>query len=256
MDCAKTVASKKEHFLVFVKTLTRHAELGKFLVLLKKDKCLSSPKLKNSKIADEITLGDKLRARRRELGLTLQNVADKAGLTVGFISQIERNLTAPSLSSLVSVSHVLGTQVSEFLSQPKGDKSITRHDERRVYGFGGSSLSYERLSSNLPDNVLRSVIIHEPPGHRAEPISHEGEEMLFILNGTLTVEIDGMKTVLETGDSIHFPSTTIHSTWNHSENTTAILWVGTMDVFGEDGGDPDPIHKKHPLAKHASKRGI
>ena len=209
--------------------------------------------MKNHNVEDELTLGDKLRARRRELGLTLQNVADEAGLTVGFISQIERNLTAPSLSSLISVSQVLDTPVSVFLSQPKGERSITRHDERRVYGFGDGSLSYERLSSNFPDNVLRSVIIHEPPGHRAEPVSHEGEEMLFILNGTLTAEIGGVKTVLKTGDSIHFPSTTIHSTWNHSENTTTILWVGTMDVFGEDGSDPDPIHTKHRLARNVSK---
>ncbi len=208
---------------------------------------------KEAKDAKEVSLGEKLRARRRELGLTLQNVADNAGLTVGFISQIERNITAPSLSSLVSVSQVLGTQVSDFLSQPKGDKSITRQDERRIYGFGDSSLSYERLSSNFPNNVLRSVIIHEPPGHRAEPISHEGEEMLFILNGTLTTEIGGVKTVLETGDSIHFPSTTVHSSWNHSEHTASILWVGTMDVFGEEGDDPDPIHSKHRLVKDAAK---
>lgn len=191
--------------------------------------------------------------RRRELGLTLQHVADNAGLTVGFISQIERNLTAPSLSSLVSVSQVLGMHVSEFLSQPKGDKSITRQDQRHVYAVGDSSLSYERLSSNLPGNVLRSVIVHEPPGHRAEPISHEGEEMLFVLNGTLTAEIGGVKTILKTGDSVHFLSTTVHSTWNHSESTATILWVGTMDVFGEEGNDPDPIHRKHRLVKGTSE---
>ncbi len=195
------------------------------------------------------TLGEKLRARRRELGLTLQTVANRAGLTVGFISQIERDLTAPSLSSLVSVSQVLEMHVSEFLSQPKGDKSITRQDERRAYAVGNNSMSYERLSSNFAGNVLRSVLVHEPPGHKGEPISHDGEEMLFVLSGMLTAEIGGIHTILKTGDSIHFPSTTTHSSWNHTDETTTFLWVGTMDVFGEEGAEPDPIHRNSRSSK-------
>ena len=202
---------------------------------------IASNKLKTE---DEVTLGDKLRARRRELGLTLQIVADRAGLTVGFISQIERNLTTPSLSSLVSVSQVLEMHVSDFLSQPKGENAVTRQDERRVYAVGNNPMTYERLSSNFQNHVLRSVIVHEPPGHMGEPISHEGEEMIFILQGKITAEIDGARTVLETGDSIHFSSMKTHSTWNHTNEVTSILWAGTMDVFGEEGADPDPIHRK------------
>ena len=179
-------------------------------------------------------LGERLRQRRRALGLTLKEVADGAGLSVGFISQIERGITAPSLSSLVSVARVLGTEVGEFLSQPTGDLPITRHDQRPVYAVSPHSLSYERVSSTFPGNVLRSVIIHEPPGHRSEPISHEGEEMFYVLEGTVTVEVGGERTVLEVGDSLHFPSTKTHSSWNHSDSPATILWVGTMDVFGDD----------------------
>ncbi len=179
-------------------------------------------------------LAKRLRARRKEVGLTMRQVADRAGLSVGFISQIERGITTPSLSSLVSVSRVLDLHVSEFLAQPRVDTPQTRHDKRPVYAISESSVTYERISSSFPGSVLRSVIIHEPPGHRAEPISHEGEEMLFVLEGTVTVEIDGERTVLETGDSIHFQSAKVHSTWNHSDTPATILWAGTMDVFGED----------------------
>ncbi len=211
---------------------------------------LASKKLKHEK---KVALGDKLRARRRELGLTLQSVADQAGLTVGFISQIERNITTPSLSSLVSVSQVLDMHVSNFLSQPKGKNAITRHNERQVYAVGNNPMTYERLSSNFPGHVLRSVIIHEPPGHMGEPISHEGEEIIFILHGKLTAQIDGVRTVLETGDSIHFSSMKTHSTWNHSNEITSILWAGTMDVFGEEGSEPDPIHKRPRDRKRPSE---
>jgi transcriptional regulator with XRE-family HTH domain len=183
--------------------------------------------------ADHGSLGMRLRQRRRQLGLTLKEVADAAGLSVGFISQIERGIATPSLSSLVSVSRALRMEVGEFLSQPRGEEALTRHDKRPLYAIGGNSLSYERVSSAFPGNVLRSVIIHEAPGHRSEPIAHEGEELMFVLEGTITVEVDGERSILETGDSIHFPSSRIHSTWNHSDRPATILWVGTMDVFGD-----------------------
>ncbi len=180
------------------------------------------------------SLKDSLRARRKKLGMTMQQVADEAGLSVGFISQIERGITAPSLSSLVSVSQVLGLHISQFLAQPSTSAPQTKHNERVHYAINESSLTYERISSTFPGSLLRSVIIHEPPGHRAEPISHEGEEMLFVLEGAITVELDGERSILEKGDSIHFSSRKIHSTWNHSNHPASILWAGTMDVFGDD----------------------
>ena len=179
-------------------------------------------------------LGERLRQRRKVMRLTLQEVADGAGLSVGFISQIERGITTPSLSSLVAVSRVLGVHVSEFLAQPKVTAPLTRQSERPHYAIGSGSLTYERLSSSFPGNVLRSLIIHEPPSYRSEPIAHEGDEIFFILQGELTVEVAGIETVLTAGDSIHFPSTKIHSTWNHTDQPTTILHTCTMDVFGED----------------------
>lgn len=184
-------------------------------------------------------LGNRLRDRRKFLGLTLKEVAVKAGLSVGFISQIERGIAAPSLSSLASVARVLGTDVREFLVQPSGEHSSTRRSERPVYAIGENSLTYERLSASFPGNVLRSVIVHEPPGHWSPPIAHEGEEIFFILAGALTVEVEGQRTVLEAGDSIHFASTRKHSTWNHTSSTTTILHTCTMDIFGDEPREGD-----------------
>lgn len=188
-------------------------------------------------------LGRQLRACRKELGFTMQFVADSAGLSVGFISQVERGITAPSLASLVSIANVLQKPLSHFLQQPSSGTELTRQGDRVSYKVVGGSLSYERLSANFPGSTLRSVIVHEPPGHRAEPITHAGEEMFFVLNGEISVEVEGTRTVLGSGDSIHFDSRKVHSTWNHSTEIASILWCGTMDVFGD--GDPDPIHKSN-----------
>jgi len=180
-------------------------------------------------------LGARLRDRRKEMGLTLKDVARRAGLSVGFISQIERGIASPSLSSLAAVARVLGADPGEFFTQPPAPKRHTRKAERPVYGFEPGSLSYERISSSFPGNTLRSVIMHEPPGHRSPPISHDGEELFFVLQGAITVEIEGDRTVLEAGDSIHFDSRRTHSTWNHTDASVAILHTCTLDVFGDGG---------------------
>ncbi len=202
-----------------------------------------------------LDLGEQLRHCRKEAGLTMQYVADSAGLSVGFISQVERGLAAPSLSSLRSIARVLQRPISEFLEQPGSSADATREGRRVNYRVADGSVSYERLSANFPGSTLRSVIIHEPPGHRSEPISHEGEELFYMLHGEITVEIEGERKILRQGDSMHFDSRRTHATWNHSDRTASILWSGTMDVFGEDGNEP--IQKRHTRGTsiHSVKKG-
>ncbi|MCV9999737.1 XRE family transcriptional regulator [Pararhizobium sp. YC-54] len=189
-------------------------------------------------------LGERLRRQRKAQKLTLQEVADRAGLSVGFISQIERGITVPSLVSLISVCRVLKVEVGSFFNQPKPATPVTRHENRPVYGLGafaGRDVTYERLSASFPGNVLRSTLIHEPPGFRSEPMSHEGEEIFYIVSGSLTLELDGETMILEAGDTAHFPSVRTHVTWNHTDKPATIFHTCTMDVFGdgEPSGDPD-----------------
>ena len=206
------------------------------------------------KASDSPAIGERLRTRRRALKMTLQDVADAAGFTAGFISQIERGITVPSLTSLVAVCRALNADVGSFFQPPRVETPITRREGRPVYGLGGtpdSAVTYERLSASFPGNVLRSTLMHEPPGFRSEPMSHEGEEIYFIVAGALTIEIDGERTVLEAGDSAHFPSTLTHATWNHTSRPTTIFHTCTMDVFGdgETAGRPPAslvVKRKRP----------
>ncbi len=184
-------------------------------------------------------MGQRLRAQRRALKLTLQTVADRAGLSVGFISQIERGITQPSLASLASVAQVLELPLAHLLAQPGGEQRFTVAGERPVYGISEGASQFERLSSEFAGNTLHSLIIHEPPGHRIAPIRHEGEEMLLVLDGEITVEIEGDQRVLRRGDSVHHPSNHVHSSWNHTDSEATLLWVGTFDVFG---GKPASTH--------------
>ena len=191
---------------------------------------------KNSTVIQEDpenTLGERLRLRRKELKLSMKEVAVSSGLSIGFISQVERGLTSPSLTSLTAIANFLRSDVTNFLSQPKSKSSITRNEERDVYTINKNGLQYERLSDSFPGHTLNSVIIHEMPGHKTESISHEGEEFFFILEGAITIYIDGVVNILEAGDSLHFDSSRSHSAWNHTNEVTSVLHVCTMNVFGD-----------------------
>ena len=191
---------------------------------------------------DVQAIAAKLRMTRKEMSLTMQQVADQAGLSVGFISQVERAITVPSLGSLVSLSRVLNKPVSFFVQDTGSNEEKTRQTDRVPFKVAGGSVTYERLSASFAGSQLNSLIMNEPPGHRSEPISHEGEEMIFVLAGEVTVELDGKRSVLRAGDSIHFSSERVHSIWNHTTEISSALWCGTMDIFNDAA--PDPIHKR------------
>ncbi|MDO5606743.1 MAG: XRE family transcriptional regulator [Paracoccus sp. (in: a-proteobacteria)] len=182
------------------------------------------------------TVGEKLRARRAALGIPLRGVAEGTGLSIGFISQVERGISEPSLTSLKAICEVLGVSVRDIVPDTGPVPEATRSLSRRRYQLrpeAGETHAYERLTTIFPGSVLTGVIIHEPPGCRIEPQSHDGEEMFFILQGSITVELDGHPTVLAQGDTLHFSSRRRHSAWNHTVNPAVMLHVCTMDVFDD-----------------------
>ena len=183
----------------------------------------------------EQELGTKLRRRRRELGLTMQYVADEAGLSIGFISQIETGFSSPSLSSLAAISKILQKPIAYFLEQPpESGQPITRQATRQTFQTGAETLTYERLSTELEGGSIRALIVHEPPGHRVEQISHAGEELFYVLKGSIIVEIDDEKVTLQEGDSLHFDSNRRHSNWNYTSEVCTYMHVCTLDVFDQD----------------------
>ncbi len=146
-------------------------------------------------------LGVGLRARRRALGKTLQQVADECGLTVGFISQIERGISVPSLASLCSVANALETSVDRFLLQaPMRQHSIVSHSGTRpADSVGGPERCYEFLERGFPEALLNAALTHVPPGYTSEIMTHAGEEFLYIVRGEMIYDVDDKTDHLKPG---------------------------------------------------------
>jgi transcriptional regulator with XRE-family HTH domain len=181
-------------------------------------------------------VGALVRARRRQLHMTLQELGAAAAVSVGYLSQLERDLATPSLGTLTQVARALDVGIDYFIATPRASDALTRAAERESFSVDGSSIRYERLGAEFPGNVLSSFILTIPPGYRSETVHHEGEEIIFVLDGEMTQRIDGHEMLIRAGDSLHFRGNSPHSWSNDSSKPAKVLWTGTLTMFRSRAG--------------------
>jgi transcriptional regulator with XRE-family HTH domain len=176
-------------------------------------------------------VGALIRARRRRLHMTLQALCDAAGISVGYLSQVERDHATPSLGTLAQIARALDVGVDYFIATPSMEDGLTRAAERDRFSVDGSSIVYERIAADFTGNLLSSFILNVPPGYRSETVAHEGEEIIFVLEGSITQRLDDREMVLSSGDSLHFRGNHPHSWSNDTRKTVRLLWTGTLPMF-------------------------
>lgn len=186
-------------------------------------------------------LGALIRQERQRRGLTLAQTSERAHISSAFLSLVERGKATPSLGSLAGIAEALGLPVSTFLHVGLNADAVTRDGQRAQFSIGSSSLRYERLSTIFPGQQIDAVMIHVPPGYRAETISHTGEEWIYIVSGEFHQTIDGTTIVLGPGDTCHFRGDSPHSYANRGKTPVKVIWVGTVPVF-RNGDKPQGIH--------------
>lgn len=190
---------------------------------------------------DSAGVGARIRALRKEQSLSLRVVADRSGLSVGFLSQVERGLSSIALSSLHSVADALGVSLAALFEdrplEPEGADdgvvvfTLTRAADRpRRVVSGGRH--YELLSGRAPGLVLEPMLVYiEPGGTREAASPHPGEEFAYVLSGELIYEVDGTEHRLGPGDSLYLRSTAPHTFFNDGTETTVVVSVVTPRHF-------------------------
>jgi len=181
--------------------------------------------------ATQPKVGALIRARRRQLHMTLQEICDAAGISLGYLSQVERDQATPSLGTLAQIARSLDVGMDYFISTPSVSDALTRQSEREKFSVDGSSVLYERIAADFAGNILSSFVLNIPPGYRSETVSHEGEEILYVLEGTITQRLDDEEIVMTAGDSLHFRGNRPHAWWNDSGKPARLLWTGTLPLF-------------------------
>jgi transcriptional regulator with XRE-family HTH domain len=179
----------------------------------------------------EAAIGAQLRELRLLKNLTLKEVSEKAGISVGYLSQLERNHSRLPIGVLKKISDAMGVHMNWFFQQKTvGDASerdiVVRANNRRSMSFTGLGITEELLSPNLsgPLELLVSTIA---PGADSEEYSHDGAEAGLVLSGTLELWVSGRHFTLLKGDSFSFKSTEVHRCANPGTVPTRVLWVIT-----------------------------
>ena len=181
-------------------------------------------------------LGREIREARRLRGMTLEALATAADVSSGSLSQIERGYGNPSFNLLVQVAHALDVPVTRFFAYEDTQSSpVVRVNERRLLETHGADnvLALCSLLTPARTTALEAVYTEAEPGYSTEdsPFVHQGEEFGFILAGPHEVVVDGVSYVLQTGDSITYPSSVPHWYRNPGTQTSKSVWVITPPSF-------------------------
>ena len=187
--------------------------------------------------SDDTLLGGKVRELRKAKQMSLADVAEKTGISIGYLSQIERDKSNPSVKMLHDISRALDVNITWFFSE-ESENPETRHagpiinlrDRKKIrYGID----ICDELLTPLSSEKLELLWSEFKPGSTSgrEPYQHEGEEAGVVLSGVLSLTIGEETYRLEAGDSFGFKSSTPHRYENHGDTTTVVVWAITPPTY-------------------------
>jgi DNA-binding transcriptional MerR regulator len=175
--------------------------------------------------------GPRLRALRTREGLSLRSAAQRSGLSVSFISSVERGTTGASVSALQRLTSSYGATLLELFADGAQEQRLVRPAERPTLHVGDADVRIEQLSRGATQMEPQLFVLGAGASSEGG-YSHPGEEFLFLLEGRLRVWLgDDEQYELTPGDALYFPSSLPHRWRNETPTETRLLWVNTPPTF-------------------------
>lgn len=177
-----------------------------------------------------MVIGDKIKQLRIINGLTQEELANRSELSKGFISQIERDLTSPSISTLVDILECLGTNLKDFFNDTEQEKIVFHREDVFIKEYGDIKISW--IVPNAQKNKMEPILITlEQFGHTEIDSPHEGEEFGYVLAGNICIHLGSKKFKAKKGESFYYKSTITHYIENLGKSIAEVLWVSTPPSF-------------------------
>lgn len=175
-------------------------------------------------------IGEKIKALRLQLQLTQGELADRAELSKGFISQLERDLASPSIATLTDILECLGTDLKEFFSDDSQEKvAFSEHD---MFEKADEGKRVVWLVPSAQKNEMEPILLTLQPGGKTEEDNpHEGEEFGYVQAGSATLVLGNKKYKLKKGGSFYFKANEVHYIENTGKRPVQILWVSCPPMF-------------------------
>jgi len=183
---------------------------------------------------DNLELGKRIAEFRKRDKLTIKQLAEKVQVTSSLLSQIERGLASPSLNTLRVIANALDVPMFNFFTTPVNAKDlIVRADSRKKILFPApQNLEYILLSPDL-NGVIEMVLMKLSPQSLSsiEPMRHIGEEVAYVLNGSITLYLGAAVETLYAGDSVKIPPNLQHKWENQTDSEVSIIFAVTPPSF-------------------------
>ena len=175
-------------------------------------------------------LGTHLKTLRENKGYTLKQTAEISGLSIGFISQVERGQADPSLSSLKKLANALGVKLSALFEQDSVRHVLVQKGQGQILQIS-SGVHCELLATALNKSMEPMIKSVAPGGESGLVDPHAGEEFIWIIEGVLQVEIGNSTYVLNEGDSVFFQAMQTHAWKNIGSDVCRALWITTPPCY-------------------------
>lgn len=172
-------------------------------------------------------IGSKLRQLRRQKNLSLQQLADRSNVSPAAIHKIERNGMVPTVATLMKLAAALNRPVSYFVEETSGEPcALVRAGERKGVFTSKSGLDLQGISGPYGPFFMAGAVATMEPGADSgpQPMEHPGEELVFMLEGTIRFVIDGDEHCVGAGDALHWRTDRPHSWSNPTSHPARCLW--------------------------------
>ena len=178
-------------------------------------------------------IGNRIRRLRLQRGLTQEELADRCELSKGFISLLERDLTSPSIATLVDVLESLGTDLKTFFGESGDEKLVFGEKDVSVKEDAeGLKGCIKWLVPSAQKNVMEPILVELGPGGATEEDDpHEGEEFGYVLAGAIKIMIGERVVRAKKDESFYFLPTGPHGIKNAGKTTARFLWISTPPSF-------------------------
>ena len=177
-------------------------------------------------------IGMRLKELRVQKGLTQEELADRAELSKGFISQVERDIASPSIATLVDILQCLGSDLKDFFSE-EDEEQIVFHDTDYFEKVDDSLFNkIEWIIPNAQKNMMEPIRLTLAPGGSTYPDNpHEGEEFGYVLSGSITIHLGRKIYKAKKGESFYFTASTTHYIEANNKTGAVILWISSPPSF-------------------------
>jgi len=179
-----------------------------------------------------MNIGKEIKRLRIINGLTQEELADRCELSKGFISQVERDLASPSISTLSDLLQCLGTDLKNFFNEAIDEDVVFKADDVFVKEYKDEGSIINWIVPNSQKNDMEPIIIElAPDGKSYIDDPHEGEEFGYVLNGSIVLHIGNKKYRVKKNESFYYKPTAVHYIENKTKSNAKVLWVSTPPSF-------------------------